>query len=163
MWASIMPIYFHISKIDLGKSVVLVPKMPSSAGPDEGDSSRVCFAPTIEKCLCSISGMTTVTYENVFREFRPYGKKLAVNPTVYTTNQSLKRPPKIKSDFALTGEMWSLKDIEVNRAGYVCLRSLILKSKVKVVRTSISTITAPELALFSAFCTASHKRIVNDR
>ena len=128
---------FHVSSHDLGPRVVLVPQHPKTATwREDGLPPRVCFAPTVEKCLASLSGAEMaclVIGETLPRRKRVEGIWCHANPVVYQTNKRLRRPPQDRSDFALTGERWSLGPIEVERVGFVCLEHLTHHGRTVVV------------------------------
>lgn len=119
---------FHVSRIYLGPRVVLTPRQPETAIHHErGLPDRVCFAPSVRQCLASLSGARVsalVIGETLPRRKKVNGKWAHANPVVYQTNKRLRRPPQDRSDFALTGERWSLGPIEVERVGFVCLEHL---------------------------------------
>lgn len=127
---------FHVSRVHLGDQVLLDPRQPETAvHPERGLPERVCFAPTVAQCLASMSGArlsALVIGEAVPRRKRIEGEWCHANPSVYQTHQRLRCPPQNRSDFARTGERWSLWPIRVSHAGFVCLATLTREGRVLV-------------------------------
>ncbi len=132
--------YYHVSRKHLGASVVLIPKQPLNATWMEASlPDRVCFAPTVEQCLASISGAqvrSLVIGETLPKRRRVRGEWHHANPSVYTTNRRLRKPPQDCTDFSITEERWSLSPIEVVHAGFVCLAHLSRTGQVRLVKRS---------------------------
>lgn len=137
--------YFHISSLDLGSSVILIAKVPPSAGAKECKiTKRVCFAPSIRQAVIGViscgekTNIKYVAYNFCHRplekvdNYNDYSPDLILpqnsnnfitNPTIYVTEDKLSTPEKEGSDFHITGEMWSLTDI------YICRKIGISKSE----------------------------------
>jgi len=126
--------FYHISKVDLGETIVLKAKMPASAHQEHG-KPRVCFAPTLWQCVHSIVGQKPpISYHDVIADFlweirasktRP--QTHTANPAVYVTHKRLTPATSGVSDFDYTNEHWSLSDIEVQRFGYLDLEAMLFR------------------------------------
>jgi len=131
--------FFHVSRVYLGPRVILTPRQPGTAIHHErGLPDRVCFAPSVRRCLASLSGAgvsALVIGETVPRRKKVNGQWAHANPAVYQGPSRLRRPPQDRSDFASTGERWSLKPVEVEHVGFVCLRRLTRQGVVTLVRS----------------------------
>ena len=151
-------IHYHISSKDLGKQVSLKPKIPRSALREEGLKPRVCFCPTLEECLHSISGIregqlyiAEVIYEQICPALlnnNSANMARVINPTIYKTQRKLILPPQNISDFATFRERWSLSDIMVDRIGYIDLHYLLFNQKIKITNKSKPRFTDKEIIVF---------------
>jgi hypothetical protein len=121
---------FHVSRKDLGESAIFEVGFPLSDASKEHNEARVCFSPSVRQCLRGIAGFTVTTEANVLNELMPFNwKPRFLNPTVYETTKKLVKAPTTKSDFSITEEHWSLKDIKLKRVGYIDLRTFMLQHK----------------------------------
>ena len=112
---------FHVSSIDLGKVIEMIPKIPHSRS--EGEEStipRVCFAPTIKQCLMGIDGIDET---GLLKRLKNKKYQLWMhNYTVYQCNTPELLIPAGSArvpDFHRTCEHWSLVPIMVERIGVV--------------------------------------------
>lgn len=132
--------HYHISAKDHGAKFEFTPKVPATAGPRECQvTERVCFSPTVWQCLigvCGTSKFIAIAYELLYVALRD-----GTQPVVYQTRAKLTPPPKLVTDFKVTGEMWSLKPITCYRRGYVDLLHLITQRKIKIVQTQDAAIS----------------------
>lgn len=160
-----MPIMYHVSRADLGSTPTLTAQVPECSVPErESWKPRVCFAPTVEQCLLSLVAYRDATMADAVDHFLPrtYDEEI-LNPAVYTTRKRLTLPPQSKSDFKLTGERWSMSDIEVHKIGYLNLGVLIRGSQEfasdALSRLRFTKITLPEWKAWKACYTARHRRL----
>ena len=117
--------HYHISKKNLGISPTLTARIPDgTCVVKESPLPRVCFAPTLERCLMGVTGCARPPLWECISELGRLHDGYFSNPSVYATLEELIKPPQNKSDFKRTGEMWSLNDIQVIQVGYLCLQSL---------------------------------------
>lgn len=138
---------YHVSRIDLGNQPILTAKTPSGVLPSrECRKPRVCFAPSVERCLLSLAAFRSASMADAIEELLPGSWREEIpNPTVYATWKRLTLPPQSRSDFALTGERWSLTDIRVLRVGYINLGAL-LRGRCKTASGSLSTVRVTKLS-----------------
>ena len=136
-----MNINYHISKSFLGENPVLKIKVPENSveGIEDVKTKRVCFAPSIEKCLLGICGISEIDFRIFFIEFFENGTLSQENPGIYKTNSKLIKPINKIPDYNITKEVWSLSDIKVDFLGYLSLEDLI-EGKIKVTENNISII-----------------------
>lgn len=121
---------YHVSKKDLGESSLFDVNFPMSDASNEHDKPRVCFSPTIRQCLRGIAGCTVTTEADVLNELMPFSwEPQFTNPSIYMTTKKLIKAPTTKSDFLITEEHWSLKNIKLKRIGYIDLRGFMLQHK----------------------------------
>lgn len=114
---------YHLSKKFLGNVVRLRPKVPSSSAISiEGNIPRVCFSTNPFYCVRSICGSKHINGFDLI-EFR-LGDTKFINPSIYATTKELFLPPQV-SDFKHNKELWSLKSIDVEYLGFLCLQSLL--------------------------------------
>lgn len=150
---------FHISELDLGPKPTLTVRLPRHSLPkQEGYTPRVCFAPSILHCMLAIVGYQPCTWMDALEVFMPTTWVPEVsNPVVYTTEVRLHKPDQKKADFALTGERWSLTDIQVTRFGYLNLQGMVLKfaDSQLVVKRAKSKFTRAEFRCWHAARAAS--------
>lgn len=138
--------FYHISSLDHGQSFKFQPRVPkSSVISKEGNIPRVCVAPTVYYCLCSLAGCRPLKFSDIIFEFQTDEGTL-VSPSVYRTQQIPFIPPDA-SDFRKNKEGWFLKPITMERIGYLDLRSLsigkidlITKSKDFILDVKLKTI-----------------------
>ena len=146
---------YHISQIDLGDSVVLKAKVPSSISRDECRSTlRVCFAPTLRDCVYAQVGCRSRSIEYPIYHYVRMKQRdiIHTNPSIYATYRKLHKPPNV-SDFSITGEMWSLEDIHVKRVGYLDLEYMLLHGKIRCTKNSTSNISSRDKKIFKTFIT----------
>ncbi|WYW00848.1 hypothetical protein Aura_00169 [Pseudomonas phage vB_PpuM-Aura] len=141
-----MPRFYHVSVKDLGKHVILKAKVPIGRNRDEcAETLRVCFAPTVWQCLAArigVGDIASVVHEawyHTSRSDRALGK--ITNPVVYFTDKKLFKP-KAVSDFAKTKEHWSKVDIEVERTGFVDIKTLMATGRIEITNRRQSIVTA---------------------
>lgn len=162
--------FYHISRLDLGVSPTLTAKVPETCCPvKEGTTPRVCFSPSLRQCLHALSGVAKATLADAISELMTAswddylemkrGPVTLDNPTIYTTRKKLVLPPDV-SDFRLTGEQWSIKDIKVNRLGYIDLLELMTNRssvlKIPVTNNPTSRLSSQSLDVwFTALCLKS--------
>ena len=130
--------HYHVSPKDFGETVTFNPRVPPTANSAECETPRVCFAPTIWQCLMAIEG-TSSAYTAIGDCVYQAAHK-GTNPTVYGTRARLTPPPKLVSDFARTGEMWSLKPIKLRRLGYLDVAQLV-KGNIRMTQDPRSKLT----------------------
>ncbi|WYW01801.1 hypothetical protein Voja6_00169 [Pseudomonas phage vB_PpuM-Voja-6] len=139
-----MPRFYHVSEKDIGKHVTLKAKVPSGRNHDEcAETLRVCFSPTVWQCLGARIGAAdigSVVREAVYQT-RKADRKLGKinNPAVYFTDKKLFKP-KAVSDFAKTKEHWSKVDIEVERAGFVDIKTLMTTGRIEITNRRQSSV-----------------------
>lgn len=139
--------YFHISRVDLGESTKLKPKIPgSSLISEEGNIPRVCVCPSIYKCIEAIVSSSQPTIDDFLIEFRletnsfdfatlaNEDEELRIynSPVVYYCEEIPYLPPRC-SDFRRTKEHWYLKRTTFTRFGYLDLNQLIIDGKLTIV------------------------------
>lgn len=109
---------FHVSKQDVGESPILTPKIPLNMFKEEcGKTHRVCFSPSVEKCMVGIVGYV-ISWEATLLE--AWVKAPNFTYTVYTTDDPVIKPISNESrDQSLIDEHWSLVPISVTRLGYL--------------------------------------------
>ena len=128
--------YYHVSRNDLGISVIFTPKVPSSAIIErEGNIPRICVSSHIVLCLKAIIGNKQPTVDDILQEYNiskfPIAEGTFISPTIYSTTDIPYRIPHA-SDFRENKEHWFLNDTTFNRVGYICLKSLILFDKLVI-------------------------------
>lgn len=117
--------FYHISKKDLGQTVKLKPRVPSSSLVSrEGNIPRICVTPSLYLCALSIVSFKPVGVRDLLIEYREEETDNIISPVVYYTDETPYLPPRV-SDFRLTKEHWFLKPTLFNRLGYICLKSLV--------------------------------------
>jgi len=115
--------WFHVSRVYLGKSVKLTPKVPSCVSInsvyqyEEGDIPHICVSDSIFKCLIAIMGIKYPIIEN----FKEYYKN---NPFVYMCSKRPYIPPNA-SDFRFNKEMWYLEETKFIYIGCLDMYSLL--------------------------------------
>ena len=138
--------FFHVSRLDLGETVTMEAKLPSTCILDkEGDIPRICVSPIIHHCLraasSSVSNFTVndvleqIKVETVFGETcEEYVERVPYirGQSVYYTDERPFIPP-ASIDFRKNKEHWFLKDTEFKRAGYIDLDHLVNQRKVRVI------------------------------
>lgn len=114
---------YHVSRIDLGARVTLMPRVPENAGLEECKvTQRVCFSPSLWQCLVGMVGTSRVSaiITDLFAEHLLSG----LNPAIYMTQKKLHEPARVL-DYGVTGEMWSVDPIQVTRVGYLDFRRIV--------------------------------------
>lgn len=158
-------VYYHISRKDLGENPTLKAKIPESAiASMEGTENRVCFCPDIIGCLLSIAAYSTATMMDAVLELiinMSLKDDTVNNPTIYSTDEKLIKPPQI-SDFKLTKEMWSLKDISVQRIGYINVRDCLFNNNALIITSKrTSKLTEQELTILKMMWLRNKKMLKN--
>lgn len=119
--------FYHISSIDHGESFKFKPRIPrSSLISKEGNIPRICVAPSVYYCLCSIAGCSPLDFSDIVLEFKSKDGAI-VSPSVYTTEEIPFIPPNA-SDFKKNNERWFLKPTIMKRVGYLDLLALSVGS-----------------------------------
>lgn len=134
--------FFHLSKFDLGDSVILTPKVPeSSLISKEGNIPRICVSSDVWLCICSIISVEKPSIRDLMYEFIDRTKfdsfedckkhnEFFLNPVVYEIDDEPFLPPDA-SDFRKNKEHWFLTPKEFNKKGYLDFYSL-LKGKIHI-------------------------------
>jgi hypothetical protein len=144
-----MQLFYHVSKKDLGESVVLEPRIPETGlVEEEGNIPHVCVSTTVFHCLRSILAVQAKNFHvwNIFDtcrqniihmeskdEWVSRGEKIK-SPAIYMSKERAFIPPNC-ADFRFNKEHWYLKETKFNRVGFVDLSILILKGEIKIVDT----------------------------
>lgn len=127
-------LHYHVSDKDLGDKFEFTPRFPSTANPAEcSKTKRVCFAPTVWQCMIGICGTSAVS--DIIQQFLYTAVEKGTQPAVYETRRVLVKPPKIVSDYKVTGEMWSTVPITCKRRGYIDLMHLLKRGEIRITKT----------------------------
>ena len=140
--------YFHVSKVYLGEEPTLTPKVPSSALPsEEGDIPRICVSTSVYHCLRAITSCSPLNARDLLFEFKKQNvpfettediivrQAKIIFPAVYSTKDQPHLPPNA-SDFRANKEYWFLHPTTFKFEGYVDLKWLVEKEKIRLVSTS---------------------------
>ena len=107
-----MKVYFVTQK-DMGKNVILKPRVPESASDHEGHVSRICVSSSILGCLSSIGGNLC----------------LGCNTYIYSCDADESELIQVSNinDVDMTGELWILINKEFTLHKIIKLKALKLK------------------------------------
>lgn len=126
--------HYHLSAVDHGEKFEFTPKIPHTANPSECQkTARVCFAPSVWQCMIGVCG--TSHLQSIIHEFLYVAVKKGKQPVVYETKRKLTKPPKLVSDYKVTGEMWATSPITCRRKGYVDLKYLMKHGEIRITKT----------------------------
>ena len=113
--------FFHISKIDLGNTVTLTPRLPDSAVTKiEGNQKRICVSTSPLFCLRSISGTRQPKISDILYELQDSNLKKCYSPVLYYTKEIPIIPPDV-SDFRHNQEHWFIEETEFYKIGFIDL------------------------------------------
>ncbi len=133
------PRYYHVTPKDYGDTVVFEPRIPESACDEWEDvkTPRICFAPTLEGCLMSASGVDC--WIQGLSDMCSVRKKIGKKPSIYVpelpvyvyaihgNSKVRKITTKKVRDVKLTGEVWRLAPVKLTKVGVIDPRSVAAK------------------------------------
>lgn len=122
---------YHVSYTYLGDKIKLTPRVPPTAGPKEDQTTpRICFAPSVIKCLHAIEGTKD---SKRLRAMWELSKK---NPSVYYTKRLKSIVPAGKvPDKKFTEEVWVLRPITVYFSGFIDIPHFVRTGKIQFTNT----------------------------
>lgn len=130
--------WYHVTRDDHGAEVIFEPRIPPTAckGSEDIETSRICFAPTVEQGLSSSEGLNPRDWKDALQEKgrcwkRIHGKLILVPCSVYVyainSRCRVVKPTKEQvPDVDRTGEVWRLVPTKLKRVGEIDLSSLEL-------------------------------------